>query len=264
MLRDRVAGSRDPARVLGFVVEEQLHGTAAVTNPATGELLQEVPAADAAGGDGRRRARARAAQPAWGGAAVRRAGAHAPPARARALRDDPTFVDTLIAESGKPRYEAEGIELFYTLELTRYYTGRAGRRALADDLRHPFVFANKRARVVRHPRGVVAVIGPWNWPLLNNYADCIAPLVAGNAVVLKPSEHTPLTSLRVAELARDVGRARRRVPGGGGTRRRGRGADRGRRHDLLHRQRRRPASRWRRPPPSAWSRPCWSWAASRR
>jgi aldehyde dehydrogenase (NAD+) len=49
------------------------------------------------------------------------------------------------------------------------------------------VFANKRARVVRHPRGVVAVIGPWNWPLLNNYADCVGPLAAGNAVVLKPS-----------------------------------------------------------------------------
>ena len=67
------------------------------------------------------------------------------------------------------------------------------------------MFTNKRARVVRHPRGVVAVIGPWNWPLLNNYADCIAPLVAGNAVVLKPSEHTPLTSLRVAEIARASG-----------------------------------------------------------
>ena len=67
------------------------------------------------------------------------------------------------------------------------------------------MFTNKRARVVRHPRGVVAVIGPWNWPLLNNYADCIAPLVAGNAVVLKPSEHTPMTSLRVADIARASG-----------------------------------------------------------
>ncbi len=51
----------------------------------------------------------------------------------------------------------------------------------------------------------MAVIGPWNWPLLNNYADCIGPLAAGNAVVLKPSEHTPMTSLRVAALARDAG-----------------------------------------------------------
>jgi acyl-CoA reductase-like NAD-dependent aldehyde dehydrogenase len=121
------------------------------------------------------------------------------------LRDDPSLVDTLVAESGKPRYEAELIELFYTLELTRFYTGRVGRRALADDLRHPFVFANKRARVVHHPRGVVGVIGPWNFPLLNNFADCVAPLVAGNAVVLKPSEQTPLTSLRIGALWREAG-----------------------------------------------------------
>src|SRR6185369_12501986 len=80
-----------------------------------------------------------------------------------------------------------------------------GRRALADDVRRPLIFANKRARVVRHPLGVVAVIGPWNWPLLNNFGDCVAPLVAGNAVVLKPSEHTPLTSLAVAEIWRKIG-----------------------------------------------------------
>jgi acyl-CoA reductase-like NAD-dependent aldehyde dehydrogenase len=148
--------------------------------------------------------RARAAQPAWAALAFAD--------RARALRrlthrmlGDAALLDALVAESGKPRYEAEGIELFYTCELTRYYSGRAGRRALRDDLRHPFVFANKRARVVFHARGVVGVIGPWNFPLLNNFADCVGPLLCGNAVVLKPSEHTPLTSLRVAELWRELG-----------------------------------------------------------
>src|SRR4029077_15390052 len=109
----------------------------------------------------------------------------------------------LVSESGKPSYEAEGIEVFYTLELTRYYTGRAGRRARPDELRPPMFFSNKRARVVHHPRGVVGVIGPWNWPLLNNYADCVAPLLAGNAVILKPSTFTPLTSLAVAKRWRD-------------------------------------------------------------
>ena len=52
---------------------------------------------------------------------------------------------------------------------------------------------------------MVGVIGPWNWPLLNNFADCVAPLAAGNAVILKPSQVTPLTSLRVAELWRQEG-----------------------------------------------------------
>jgi acyl-CoA reductase-like NAD-dependent aldehyde dehydrogenase len=174
-----------------------------ITNPATGQVVEEIPAQGAADAEAAV-ARARAAQPAWGALpfrerarALRRLGA--------ALRDEPRFLDTLVAESGKTPYEAELMELLYTLELTRFYTGRIGRRALADDLRHPLLFANKRARVVHHPRGVVGVIGPWNWPLLNNYADCVAPLVAGNAVVLKPSEYTPLTSLRVAALWRELG-----------------------------------------------------------
>jgi acyl-CoA reductase-like NAD-dependent aldehyde dehydrogenase len=174
-----------------------------VQNPATGETLEEIPCADAATTEAAV-ARARAAQPAWAALPFEER-ARALRRLARAMRDDNGFVDTLSAESGKPRYEAELIELFYTLELTRYYTGRTGRRALRDELRHPLVFANKRARVVRHPRGVVGVIGPWNFPLLNNYADCVGPLVAGNTVVLKPSDQTPLTSLRVAALWKKLG-----------------------------------------------------------
>lgn len=173
-----------------------------VTDPTTGMVLAEVPRQ---GPDAIEAAvtRARAAQASWGALPFAER-AHALRRLARAMRDDAAFLDTLTGESGKPRYEAELIELFYTLELTRYYTGWAGRRALRDELRHPLIFATKRSRVVRHPRGVVGVIGPWNWPLLNNYADCVAPLLCGNAVVLKPSEHTPLTSLRVAELWREL------------------------------------------------------------
>ena len=174
-----------------------------IRNPATGAILRTVSGGGAAQ-VGEAFARARAAQPAWGALPFARR-ANLLRRFAAALRDDTELLDTLVAESGKTSYEAEGIEIFYVLELTRYYTGRAGRRALADDVRHPLVFSNKRARVIYHPRGVVGVIGPWNWPLLNNYADCIAPLVAGNAVVLKPSEHTPLTSLRVAEVWRRLG-----------------------------------------------------------
>jgi acyl-CoA reductase-like NAD-dependent aldehyde dehydrogenase len=174
-----------------------------VVNPATGAVLREL--TPASRGDVEAAlARARAAQPAWASLPVAER-AQALRRLSRLIRDDEGLVRTLVAESGKPLYEAMGIEIFYTLELTRYYTGRAGRRALRDEVRRPLVFAYKRARVVRHPVGVVGVIGPWNWPLLNNYADCVAPLLAGNAVLLKPSEWTPLTSLRVGELALEAG-----------------------------------------------------------
>ena len=174
-----------------------------ITNPATGVLLAEVRATTA---DDVAAAleRARRAHPAWA--------ARGPHARgqalrqfARRLRDDPQLIDLISAESGKPRFEAEAIELLYTCELTRFLTGRKGQRALADDRRRPFIFMHKVARVTYVPHGVVAVIGPWNWPLLNNYADCVPPLLAGNAVILKPSQVTPLSSLRVAQLWREAG-----------------------------------------------------------
>ncbi len=178
-------------------------GRLTIRNPATGAVVKEIAAVTPADVS-LAVARARAAQPAWAARSPRERGALLR-ALARRLRDDESVVETIIAESGKPRFEAEAIEIFYTLELTRFLTGRKGRAALADDVRRPFIFVNKRARVTYQPHGVVGVIGPWNWPLLNNYADCVAPLMAGNAVVLKPSQVTPLTSLRVAELARQVG-----------------------------------------------------------
>ena len=55
------------------------------------------------------------------------------------------------------------------------------------------------------PVGVVGVIGPWNYPLTNSFGDCIPALAAGNAVLLKPSEVTPLTSLLMAEMLRECG-----------------------------------------------------------
>ena len=55
------------------------------------------------------------------------------------------------------------------------------------------------------PLGLVGVIGPWNYPLTNSFGDCIPALAAGNAVILKPSEVTPLTSLLLAEALRECG-----------------------------------------------------------
>ena len=63
-----------------------------------------------------------------------------------------------------------------------------------------------RKLVVRYrPVGVVGVIGPWNYPLRNSFGDCIPALAAGNAVVLKPSEVTPLTSLLMRRGLRECG-----------------------------------------------------------
>src|SRR6202020_275640 len=55
--------------------------------------------------------------------------------------------------------------------------------------------------VLRHrPLGLIGVIGPWNYPITNSFGDCIPALVAGNSVILKPSEVTPLSSLLMEEM----------------------------------------------------------------
>ena len=60
--------------------------------------------------------------------------------------------------------------------------------------------------VIRHvPVGVVGVIGPWNYPIANSFGDCIPALMAGNSVILKPSEVTPLSSLLMADMMRECG-----------------------------------------------------------
>ena len=85
------------------------------------------------------------------------------------------------------------------------------------------------------PLGVVGVIGPWNYPLTNSFGDCIPALAAGNAVVLKPSEVTPLTSLLMAEMLARVRDARGRLPGRHRRRRDRRRAHRPRRLHHVHR-----------------------------
>jgi succinate-semialdehyde dehydrogenase/glutarate-semialdehyde dehydrogenase len=173
-----------------------------VVSPATGELLAEIPAAGPAE-VAAAVATARAAGPAWAARPLRERVAARKRWR-REVLDDPELPRLLVRESGKPRQEAEGTEILYFCEVTRF-VGTAARRALATDRRGTLLFAVRRTDVRHVPLGVVGVVGPWNFPILNNAADALAPLVAGNAVVLKPSEVTPLTSLRMEELWRKAG-----------------------------------------------------------
>ena len=94
-----------------------------------------------------------------------------------------------------------------------------------------------RKLVVRYrPVGLVGVIGPWNYPLTNSFGDCIPAMAAGNAVILKPAEPTPLTSLLLAEGMREVGLPEGIYQVAPGQRLGDRpGADRPRRHDHVHR-----------------------------
>src|SRR4051794_13124518 len=169
-----------------------------VIEPATERTLASVPRAGAEELDAAV-ARARAAYPAWR--------AVAPGDRARLLSRLSAAVEERGEElavlearnAGKPIADARG-EMGMVADVFRYYAG-APERLLGDTI----PVAGGQAFTVREPLGVVGLIVPWNFPLTIAAWKLGPALAAGNTVVLKPAELTPLTALRFAEIALEAG-----------------------------------------------------------
>jgi acyl-CoA reductase-like NAD-dependent aldehyde dehydrogenase len=101
-------------------------------------------------------------------------------------------------------FEALVTDVQTTCDLAKWYARRA--HAVTRKRRVPSGWLlTKRAYEVREPYGVVGVIGPWNFPVLNCLRSVLAALVTGNTVVLKPSEASPLSALLMRELATEAG-----------------------------------------------------------
>ncbi|TDP77266.1 aldehyde dehydrogenase family protein [Bradymonas sediminis] len=113
------------------------------------------------------------------------------------------LLDLLVAETGKAIVDAQA-EFLNLFETLRYYTSNAP-EFLADARLSLHLLKNKRARVEYMPLGVVVNISPWNFPLDLSLTPAIPALLAGNAVLIKPSEHTPLTVFRAVELMNQSG-----------------------------------------------------------
>jgi acyl-CoA reductase-like NAD-dependent aldehyde dehydrogenase len=175
-----------------------------VLNPATGEIVGSVPSLS---GDAVRAlaARAREAQAGWDAAGFK--------VRARVFRRaqrwlhaNSSRVSELIrSETGKT-YEDAQLELAVAARAFAFWATNS-RKHLADRrVRSSSPLTLGKRIVVRYrPVGVVGVIGPWNYPLVNGFGDCIPALMAGNAVIHKPSEVTPLTAGLVAEMLESCG-----------------------------------------------------------
>jgi acyl-CoA reductase-like NAD-dependent aldehyde dehydrogenase len=176
-----------------------------VNNPATGELVAEVPRAGADAVPGLV-ARARAAQPAWEALGFE--------GRARILRraqkwtvdNADRIARTIVSETGKAYDDALLAEVSYVASAFGFWAKHAPRFLADEKVRTSSPFLVGRKLVVRYrPLGVIGVIGPWNYPLTNSFGDCVPALAAGNSTVLKPSQATPLTSLLMAEGLRECG-----------------------------------------------------------
>jgi acyl-CoA reductase-like NAD-dependent aldehyde dehydrogenase len=173
-------------------------GTLSVIEPATEAVLKELPRAGVEEVDAAV-ARARAALPAWR--------ALAPGERAERLRAVAAALDEhreYLAQvearnAGKPISDARG-EMGMVVDVFNYYAG-APERLLGDTI----PVTGGEAWTWREPLGVVGLIVPWNFPLVIAAWKLGPALAAGNTVVLKPAELTPLTAMRFESIATDAG-----------------------------------------------------------
>jgi succinate-semialdehyde dehydrogenase/glutarate-semialdehyde dehydrogenase len=174
-----------------------------VRSPATQERIGDVAVASPA--DVRAAvARARAAQPAWAAAGV--------DARARVMRrarklliaKQEHFIDVIVRETGRSRVETIMMEILAACDSLAYHA-KIAKRVLADEVVPLHLMRNKKLVVVHRPLGVVGIITPWNGPFVLALNPSVQALMAGNAVVVKPSEVTPFSGRLVAELFREAG-----------------------------------------------------------
>ncbi len=178
------------------------HKTITVTNPITSAEIGQIPVM---GRDEVQQAaqRARAAQPAWEARGVKER-ANLLSAWAKLLWDDQKkIMEKIRAETGKNEIGA-WLEVVVIDNVTTYYKYRAA-QILRPQTRRSLMPGKQTARVYYKPHGVAGFITPWNYPLNNAFLDLVAALIAGNTVLLKPSEITPFTALLVVDYMYQAG-----------------------------------------------------------
>ena len=191
--------SNDLMHVDGGRVAATDGATTDVVNPATGAVIATVPAAGASDVDGA----VAAARRACGTWSRTTPGQRAEMLLALAdavLADIDALADLELRNVGKPAAAARG-EIRSAADRLRFFAGAA--RCLEGRAAGEYL-AGYTSMTRREPIGVAGLITPWNYPLLMAVTKLSPALAAGNTVVLKPSEQTPLTTLRLAALAADI------------------------------------------------------------
>lgn len=174
-----------------------------VVNPATGELIREVPIHDEEDVSLAVQ-KVRRAAPFWAALPVKE--------RCRRLflvgkaitRRMDELCGIVSSENGKVLQEALSLDVGPSLVLLNYFM-RHGPDILADEPINSALTPHRRSYLSYQPKGVVAVISPWNFPFFIPAADTLMSLIAGNGVVLKPSEVTPLSSIAFKECLDEGG-----------------------------------------------------------
>src|SRR6266851_618312 len=179
----------------------------AVTNPATQQVIDAVPVASAEQIT-EAVARAHAAQVRWAATPVSD--------RLKVLRrfqkllceQKESVADIITREAGKPAAEALSTEVLVVLDGIKFLIDNAPEFLLPERVPHANpIMKLKQGALLREPYGVIGIISPWNYPFSLPSVQTLTALITGNAVVLKPSEFTPFSSLELQHLLRDAGLA---------------------------------------------------------
>jgi acyl-CoA reductase-like NAD-dependent aldehyde dehydrogenase len=176
-----------------------------IRNPATLEKICELPVASPAEVS-QAVDRARKAQLAWSQTGMAERSRLFYRLRDLLLDEGEKLADILTAETGRPRAEVFGNELFYLCDAIGTWAKKGPRFIRPEKIRPHFpLLKPKKVTVAYAPRGVIGIISPWNFPLAMTLGEALPALMAGNGVVIKPSELTPLSALFGAEIAARAG-----------------------------------------------------------
>lgn len=189
-------------RLASLVAAGDDAATVTTTAPYTGDVLATLPVStpdDVAAAF----QRARAAQARWAAVPVAQRVRVMLRLHDLVLERQDEILDLMQAENGKTRRDAF-LEVSDIAITSRYYA-RTAPGLLAPKGRRGAIPGLTRTTEVRHPKGVVAIISPWNYPLSMAASDAIPALLAGNAVVQKPDTQTALSALWALELTREAG-----------------------------------------------------------
>ena len=176
-----------------------------ICSPTTLEPIDEIEVATA---EDVREAleRARKAQPEWAALPVEERVRYLERALELVIERQEEIIESVLAETGKARSEAISMEIFASCDALAYYARRAAKFLRPEKRRlHGMLRFVKKLQVVYRPLGVVGVITPWNGPFILSVNPTAQALVAGNAVLLKPSEITPRSGALVAEIFEAAG-----------------------------------------------------------
>ncbi|MBZ5522183.1 MAG: aldehyde dehydrogenase family protein [Acidobacteriia bacterium] len=171
-----------------------------VSNPATGESIGEIAAFGAREVEAAV-ARARAAQPRWAATPLSRRVEILTAFQGLLCEQREQVAGIITREAGKPHAEALGTEILVVLDCVNYLIDQVPAFLRPEQVPHSNpIMKLKRGTLMREPYGVIGVISPWNYPFSLPTTQVLTALMTGNAVVLKPSEFTPFSSLEAQRL----------------------------------------------------------------